>query len=107
MSEAGEEAVIVALASAEAVTVGVEGHAGDDGKVDGGIVREELSCGLLDMEGTLARGAVEDAKLQVVTDHDGEENEKTLSPASPVSLRYGEGLIISMYGRLVLLRDGS
>ena len=50
-SEVGQEAVVVAFASTEAVALGSECHAWDDGEVDGLIVGEESTEGFLDAEG--------------------------------------------------------
>ena len=44
--EAGEEAVVVASATTEATAFGGEGDAGDDGKVDGGVVGKGFARGL-------------------------------------------------------------
>ena len=45
-SDVGQEAVVVAFASAKPFAVWCECHAGDDGEVDVGVVGEDRACGL-------------------------------------------------------------
>jgi hypothetical protein len=73
-SEAGKEAIIVAATSTEAATVEGESYAGDDGKVDSGIVGEQGACGLKDVKGALTKGGCHFAEFEVVTDNSREED---------------------------------
>ena len=50
-AEAGEEAVVVAASASEACALGSEGHAGDEGELDGGVVGVEWAEGFLYAEG--------------------------------------------------------
>lgn len=76
----GQKAIIVALAASEAMALVVEGHAGNEGKVDSGIIGKERAGWLGDSVGLghdKIVGASEEAQLHICVIYDTRQDTLT------------------------------
>lgn len=76
----GQKAIIVALAASEAMALVVEGHAGNEGNIDSGIIGKERACWLGDSVGLghdKIIGASEEAQLHVCVIYDTRQDTLT------------------------------
>lgn len=102
--ELGQEAVVVAFASAEAVVEVVEGDAGNEGEVDAAVVGKELADGLADAVGAgaeVVRTGVVAEFEGVVGEYGGEYEVFLAAPA------FDEGVGAHFVGEGVVEQQGA